>query len=202
MLSLTAIAVGITVWLLQTPSPLQRLKPGNEKTLSKALQRLVNWTKTVPTTQRLRQANIASQDLPLIADLLAVCLEAGMPLRSAVAAYVEASSQPAAVVLTGVLARIQIGIDEKTAWDEVRAVSGWEALASQLSFSAAAGTSTAAALRMVSASMRKAAAACAGENARSVGVKIVFPLTLCFLPAFILLGIVPIIGGIVSGVFG
>jgi len=39
-------------------------------------------------------------------------------------------------------------------------------------------------------------------RARAVGVRAVLPLGLCFLPAFVLLGVVPLVAGMVSQVFG
>ncbi|NHB85425.1 hypothetical protein G7085_14540 [Tessaracoccus sp. HDW20] len=42
----------------------------------------------------------------------------------------------------------------------------------------------------------------AQKAARRVGVRSVVPLMVCFLPAFILVGVVPIIAGLLSGFFG
>jgi len=38
-------------------------------------------------------------------------------------------------------------------------------------------------------------------RARRVGVRSVLPLMTCFLPSFLLLGVVPIIGGVVGHLF-
>ena len=51
-------------------------------------------------------------------------------------------------------------------------------------------------LRALGSGARGDAAAAAEERARRVGVRSVLPLMTCFLPAFLLLGVVPIIGGV------
>lgn len=39
------------------------------------------------------------------------------------------------------------------------------------------------------------------KQARTVGVRSVIPLMACFLPAFVLIGVVPIIAGLIQGFF-
>ena len=47
-----------------------------------------------------------------------------------------------------------------------------------------------------------AARATVEDRARAVGVKAAVPLGLCLLPAFVLLGIVPLVAGCVGGLTG
>lgn len=53
-------------------------------------------------------------------------------------------------------------------------------------------------LLTLGAQARQDAATLAEVKARRVGVRSVLPLMVCFLPAFLLLGVVPIIGGVVQ----
>jgi pilus assembly protein TadC len=106
---------------------------------------------------------------------------------------------PVHAALAQVDARVRLGVDESLAWSELREEPGWQELADELSRAATSGVGIAAALRELGASARTAAAAQAQERAKSVGVRSVLPLMVCFLPAFMLLGIVPIIGGVIAG---
>jgi pilus assembly protein TadC len=58
------------------------------------------------------------------------------------------------------------------------------------------GTPPAAALGRLAAEARAVARAAGSQAARRVGVLVVAPLGLCFLPAFVLLGIVPVVAGL------
>jgi hypothetical protein len=54
----------------------------------------------------------------------------------------------------------------------------------------------------VAADLRAARAASADGTARRVGVLAVLPLGLCFLPAFLLTGVVPVVVAVLGEVFG
>lgn len=199
----SAVAAALAVWLCWPPSALQRLSPAwAGKTFGWLRKRLLAWVRQIPTTAKQRRVETVKQELPLVCDLLAVCLETGLPLRVAVDALVDATGPPVRSALAQVSARVQLGVEETLAWEELRETPGWEELASELSFTAATGVSAATALRELGVRTRKSVDAAAQERARSVGVRSVLPLMLCFMPAFVLLGIVPIIGGVVAGLFG
>jgi pilus assembly protein TadC len=58
------------------------------------------------------------------------------------------------------------------------------------------------ALRSRAADSRSAACAAAEAAARRAGVWVLAPLGACFLPAFLCLGVVPLVLGIAGDVFG
>ncbi|MFC7574013.1 type II secretion system F family protein [Klenkia terrae] len=60
-------------------------------------------------------------DLPLVCDLLAVCLAAGTPVPGALGAVGAAAGGPLGRVLAGVAARLQLGAPARTAWRDVPA---------------------------------------------------------------------------------
>jgi pilus assembly protein TadC len=180
--------------------------PGPEGPLLRWWRRLpirAAWTrlKSVPTTasQRREQQMVAA--LPGVCDLLAVCLEAGLPLRAAVASLAELIDGPAKPVLVKLAARVRLGVEESQAWAEQADVPGWHQLADEVSRGVASGLALTTMLRSLGESARLAAQADAQQRARGVGVRSVLPLMLCFLPAFILLGIVPIIASVIAGLF-
>jgi pilus assembly protein TadC len=71
-----------------------------------------------------------------------------------------------------------------------------------MSRASTSGVHTAALLRAVATDVRGRRRAVATEAARRAGVRAVLPLGACFLPAFVLLGIVPTIAGLASSALG
>ncbi|ORM26841.1 type II secretion system F family protein [Williamsia sp. 1135] len=136
-------------------------------------------------------------------DLFAVCLRSGLP----VAAAAKVVSQSAPPALAGILARasdlLSLGADPLQAW----AVSG-EAdqsaamLAAVTRRSARAGSSPVRGLEELADNQRSEAQDRAAAAAERAGVAISGPLGLCFLPAFVCLGIVPVVMGLAGKVFG
>lgn len=146
-----------------------------------------------------RQAELRSA-LPAVCELLAVAVAAGLPLRSAVDVAVEAVDGPARQVLAEVAARVRLGEPESQAWAELEREPALQTIAHEVSRTVSSGLGLAPLLRELAVEERRAGAAAAVVRARQVGVRSVMPLMLAFLPSFILLGIVPIVGGIISTV--
>jgi pilus assembly protein TadC len=143
-----------------------------------------------------REARLIVQ-LPQACDLLAVCLEAGLPLRRAATVISEALDGPLAEVLGEVAAKVRLGAGESESWDELgRAEPALATLGREVARALGSGVALARTLRALGVEARLAAASAAEVRARRVGVRSVLPLMLCFLPAFLLLGVVPIIGGV------
>jgi pilus assembly protein TadC len=155
----------------------------------------------VPSNAYTKRQESLAAALPVVCDLLAVCMESGLPLRNALRALAERYPGPAGEVLSSLWVRVGLGADEASVWAEERG-GPWGPLADEVCRSLTGGMALAASLRELAASTRKDVAAKALEKARSAGVRSVLPLMACFLPAFMLLGIVPIIGGIVGNFFG
>jgi pilus assembly protein TadC len=202
MVNLAALATGLVVWLLLPRGAAERL--GTSNVARAAVGKLLNSIarlRAIPTTASVRREQRMVAALPAVCDLLAVCLEAGLPLRGAVAALANVIEGPAQPVLVKLAARVRLGVEESQAWAEQRDEPGWQQLADEVSRGVAGGLSLTSLLRSLGESARLAAHAEAQQQARSVGVRSVLPLMLCFLPAFILLGIVPIIASVVLSLF-
>ncbi len=141
--------------------------------------------------------------LPVICAQLAVCLEAGLPLRNAVAVLGECLDGEPARVLRRLDAAVRLGVPEERAWAEVGEQHPELAgLARELRHAASGGVALAPALRQHAAEARAVVRATAESRARRAGVSIVLPLAVCFLPAFLLVGVVPVVGGVLSRLFG
>jgi pilus assembly protein TadC len=154
---------------------------------------------TSAAEQRRRQLLVAG--LPQACDLLAVAVAAGLPVRVAVERVAATLGGPVGDALGGVAARVRLGVPEPEAWAELASQPGLEALAREVSRVVSSGVGIVGLLRELARDARLAAASDAQVRAKRVGVRSVLPLMLCFLPAFVLLGIVPVFGGIVTTVF-
>ena len=140
------------------------------------------------------------RDLPAACDLLAVCLGAGVPVAGALAAVGEATPPPLGRELRSVAALYRMGADPRRAWADVPAeLAGLGRIVVRAGES---GSTVTPAMRALAAESRSATRAATEAAVRRAGVWILAPLGLCFLPAFLCLGVVPLILGIAGDVFG
>ena len=154
------------------------------------------------TGEATRRGEELSAGLPQACDLLAVCLESGLPLRVAVEVVAELLDGPRRQALAELSAKVRLGSDEAQAWTELAATE--PALAQvgrEVVRTVGSGISLSRTLRALGVETRREALAAAEVRAKRVGVHSVLPLMVCFLPAFLLLGVVPIIGGVVQHLF-
>lgn len=129
-------------------------------------------------------------------ELLAVCLEVGLPVPAAAeAAAVRLAGRPGAT-LRRVAGLLELGADPAAAWravDDVPALSGFGRAARR---SAGTGAGLAQAARAEAVRLRAELVDTAEARAQRAAVLITGPLGLCFLPAFLALGIVPVVIGL------
>jgi pilus assembly protein TadC len=143
-----------------------------------------------PASVRRRHEQLV-RDLPQALDLLAAALEAGLPLRRATEAVVGVFDGPVGEDLSRVLIAVNLGIGEARAWRELGADPTWRRAAGDVARSVESGSMTVETLRQHAAGARAARRAQIEVTAKAVGVRSVLPLMLCFMPAFILIGIIP-----------
>jgi pilus assembly protein TadC len=145
-----------------------------------------------PAEIRRRRKQRAAQ-LPLVLDLLAVCLRAGAPLVIAMETVAEALAGPFSNDLATVAGLQRLGCDAAAAWADLGDDPDLGPVARAVSRSSESGARLAAAFERLAADRRSALAAAGEARARRAGVLAMAPLGLCFLPAFVCLGIVPIV---------
>jgi hypothetical protein len=129
-------------------------------------------------------------------DLLAACLRAGMPVPTAV--RVVADRMPGGTALRTTADLLALGADPTVAWRPVADVPRTAALARSARRAARSGTELAAVASDLAEEVRQEANDASEARAQRAGVLVAGPLGLCFLPAFLCLGIAPVIAGLVG----
>lgn len=151
---------------------------------------------------RRRERERAVAALPVLVDLLAAALAAGAPVDRAVGAVCDAWPGAAAQRLAGARARLGLGVDPVTVWEGVACDPALAPLGRALARAAASGAPVATAVAALADDLAEDARAGVEDRARAVGVRAALPLGLCLLPAFVLLGIVPLAAGLLAGTVG
>ncbi|OJF12359.1 type II secretion system F family protein [Couchioplanes caeruleus] len=135
----------------------------------------------------------AQADLPLAADLLAAALRAGAPVDHAVSAVAEALGGPLGDRLDRVGRSLRLGADPPEAWAHLADIPGAPRLIAAAVRSSTSGGALAGAFTRLADDLRADRVIAAEAAARRAGTLIVLPLGLCFLPAFLLAGLVPVV---------
>lgn len=141
-----------------------------------------------------------TRDLPLAADLMVACLRAGQPITGAVDVTAEAIGGPLGERLAWVSGQLRLGAVPEGAWQALAFERPLAPLARTMSRAALSGAPVADVLTRLSDDSRRAARAASSAAAQRVGVQAVAPLGLCFLPAFVFLGIIPVVAGLAAEV--
>ncbi|KAB2351139.1 type II secretion system F family protein [Actinomadura rudentiformis] len=149
-------------------------------------------------SERRRRTARMVVDLPVAVDLLAACLRGGSPWGEAVEAVGTTVGGPLGEELLSVVVQIRLGVDPAVAWLALAKEPALAPLARTAVRAASSGTALAPSLARLASDQRRVARTAAAARARAAGVRAVAPLGLCFLPAFMLLGVVPAIAGIAS----
>ncbi|MFC7529473.1 type II secretion system F family protein [Actinoplanes sp. GCM10030250] len=142
----------------------------------------------------------ALADLPLAADLLAAALRAGAPVDHAAAAVADALGGPLGERLERAARSLRLGADPGEAWTHLADVTGADRIAAAAVRSSASGSALAGALERLAGDLRSDRTVAAEAAAQRAGVLIVLPLGLCFLPAFLLAGLVPVLVAVLGDV--
>ncbi|NHC44345.1 type II secretion protein F [Motilibacter sp. K478] len=144
-----------------------------------------------------------SGDAVAAADLLAACLAAGCPLEPAVLAVADAVGGPVAGTLREAVLAVRLGADRRTAWLAAgTARPALAPLARAVSRSATSGAPLAPTVSRVADEQRAERRWRAEAAAARVGTRAALPLALCFLPAFVLVGVVPVVLGVAGPLLG
>ncbi|MFG3617461.1 type II secretion system F family protein [Nocardia sp. NPDC047654] len=160
-------------------------------------------------TESSRRASKGMDPLAVasVLDLLAACLRAGLPMAGAARAVAPEAPEALGEALRRAADLLALGADAATVWEQVaRDANGRpgaeeiESLARMARRSARSGSSLAAAVLELAEQQRSAVEDTAAAKAERAGVLIGGPLGLCFLPAFVCLGIVPVVIGLAGRV--
>lgn len=131
-------------------------------------------------------------------DLLAAGMRAGAPFPQTAFAVAAADSGAIGERLARFAQSIHLGATAAEAVPELGRLPGADRLAKQLDRSAGSGAAIAGGLEQLAASLRAEHRTRAEERAGRAAVALIGPLCLCFLPAFVIAGIGPVVFGIVA----
>lgn len=137
--------------------------------------------------------------LPDAVDLTAALLRAGLTDADALTMVVAASDGPLAAELGTVAAHRRLGASPGEAWRAAAADPQLADFGAAMARHADTGAPVAAVLDRVAADARRDYFSSAQAAARAAAVRAVVPLAACFLPSFVLLGIVPLVAALLSG---
>jgi Flp pilus assembly protein TadB len=153
-----------------------------------------------PAAVRRRRTEVLHQ-LPAVLDLARACLLAGQPLRRGIETVGQAVGGPVADRLELVSHAISVGMSEEQAWLVLAGDPVLGPVARDLARCSAWGTPASDVLAQHSGELRQRSQAERRTSAKAVGVKTVLPLGLCYLPAFLLVGVAPVLAATWTGFF-
>lgn len=136
-------------------------------------------------------------------DVLGACLTSGMAVVGAARATAPSAPRPLAEVLERAADLLALGADPERAWSPPIGSRDEhvEALCRLARRSSASGAALATAVSELADQSRLDAADAARGAAERASVLIAGPLGVCYLPAFVCLGIVPVVVGLAGDVF-
>jgi Flp pilus assembly protein TadB len=138
------------------------------------------------------------RDLPVAVDLLVAAFGAGAAPGPALGLVADALGGPVGEELGSLRHRLELGADPGTVWRELAGHPQLGPLGRALARAHDSGSSVTTAGERLSGELRERTHAEVESRARSVSTKAAAPLGACFLPAFVLLGIVPLVAGLVG----
>ncbi|MFI6147256.1 type II secretion system F family protein [Streptomyces sp. NPDC051109] len=141
----------------------------------------------------------AERQLPFAADLLAACLAAGAAPVEAAEAVGESLGGPVGERLALAGAELRLGGEPGAAWGRLAEIPGARMLAECLERAARTGAPAAEPVSRLATALREDRARRAGARAQRAAVLVTAPVGLCFLPAFLAVGVAPVVIGMASG---
>lgn len=131
--------------------------------------------------------------VPLLLELLGTALESGLTVQGALRVVAGVAEPRVRGCLLQVVAGLEIGASWDDSWDGKLLRADMIQIHDALSFGALTGASVAPLLYAEAQQCRRMAGRFAEKRAAALGVKLVLPLGLCALPAFIALGVIPVV---------
>ncbi len=132
-------------------------------------------------------------------DMLAACLKSGMPVPSSVRVAAERLSGRARAALVEAADLLALGADPTAAWRSASEIPETKRLARAARGTARSGAALAQLVHELAVALRATAAERAESLAQRAAVLISAPLGACFLPAFLCLGVAPVVVGLANG---
>ncbi|HVQ87309.1 MAG TPA: type II secretion system F family protein [Actinomycetes bacterium] len=158
---------------------------------------LQRWLAALPDAREAERKRSRQLELPVVVDLLAACMYAGANPSEATRAAASVSRSSIGGELRQVGAALLIGASADEAWRLVER-GDLAAVSRVMIRSARSGAPASELLAAVGSETRESSRAAAVAEARRLGVRTAGPLGLCFLPAFVLIGVIPLVISLVQ----
>jgi Flp pilus assembly protein TadB len=153
------------------------------------------WAGRLESPSDARKRDEIARDLPLAADLLAACVSVGRPVDDGLRLVSGAVGGALGERLDAVTARLTLGSDPVQEWRRAADDQQLAALARTMARTLDSGAPIGDALTRLAEDRRRERRTVTQVRARNVAVRAAGPLAACFLPAFMLIGIVPTVAG-------
>lgn len=140
----------------------------------------------------------AAAQLPLTAELLAACLAAGSGPGPAAEAVGRSLGGPLGQRLVRAATELRLGGEPAVVWQRFDALPGSGGFARCMERAGTAGVPAVEAVSRLASELRAARGRSASARARRAAVLVTGPLGLCFLPAFLAVGVAPVVLGLAS----
>jgi Flp pilus assembly protein TadB len=158
---------------------------------------LVVWRRSAswePAAERRCRARVAA-DLPHVVDLMAACLAVGAAPADALRRVVPLLEEPTRSELAVWADRLRWGTDAVVVWTDLAGHPQLGRLGAALRRSAESGAPVVESLDRLAEDLREVGRTEVEARVRQVEVRTAVPLGVCLLPAFLLLGVVPLVAG-------
>ncbi|UTT49013.1 type II secretion system F family protein [Rhodococcus gordoniae] len=159
-------------------------------------------TRTIADQTDTTPPDIDPHALPAAFDLFAACLRAGMPAGSAARVVAEFAPPDLAAALRRGADRLALGADPAGAWEGSGTTDALDDFARAARRSAKSGAPLSDTVAELAVRHRAETEDRVAAEIDRAGVLVSGPLGLCFLPAFVCLGIVPVVVGLARDVLG
>lgn len=148
-----------------------------------------------------QQAHTAVEGIQIAFDLqmLAACLQAGLSPAVAVATVGRSSAEPAWKLVSTL---INMGVPDQRAWEPLLQNPHCREVVALARASGRTGAGLEQGCRRIATELLQQQQHAATAKAQKSGVLIAMPLTMCFLPAFFLLGLLPVVLDLGMELFG
>ena len=156
------------------------------------------WLRRLEPASVRRRREAIDEALPLAVDLLASCLAAGQAPAVALQQVTDVVDHPLRDELQEVATRLRLAADPIRVWRDVAAHPQLGSWGRTVLRAVDSGASVADAMAAHADDLRQASRSRVEARARAVGVRAALPLGVCLLPAFVLLGVVPLVAGSLS----
>jgi len=147
------------------------------------------WSKALPQASPVVDPLVIAGDI----ELFVACVRAGLSVQQATSAVSIVADEPTATYWIQVNSLLALGVEPERAWVHMSQLPGLQELARLVVMSEYSGAAIASGCQRLGDTLRADATSNAIAKAERAGVFISLPMAMCFLPAFIVLGLVPVV---------